>query len=150
MITFQEESYLQLFTPEFMDMYKEHWREIGIFDKDKIKLSPDWDAYKTLGKANALKLFLVRNNDVTVGYAIFIVVNHPHYKTVKVAENDIIYIKKEFRKGLTGYKFIKYCKEKLKDKVGIITLSMKANRSFLPITERLGFKLTDYKLTLET
>ena len=37
----------------------------------------------------------------------------------------LIYLKPEYRKGYTGYKFLKYSIKKLKKQVGIITLSMK-------------------------
>lgn len=149
MITFQEDSYTKLFTPEFMSMYKDHWREIGIFDRDKVKLSPNWDMYKAMGKLNSLVLFTAKSGDDVVGYNLFIITYHPHYAATKVAENDIIYLKPEFRKGFTGYKFIKYSVEELKKKVKIITLSMKADHPFAPIVKRLGFELTDLKHTLE-
>jgi len=149
MITFQEESYTKFFSKEFMELYKLHWEEIGAFNKQKIRLLPDWDVYRAMGKQNRLITFTVREDSTLIGYSIFILANHHHYKATSLAENDILYLKPEFRKGLTGYRFIKYCVEKLKKEFDVIILSMKAEYSFEPIVKRLGFKLTDYKFTLE-
>lgn len=150
MITFQEESYTKFFSKEFMELYKLHWEEIGVFDKQKIKLLPDWGVYRAMGRQGNLITFTIRDSEILIGYNIFIITNHHHYKATSLAENDILYLKPEFRKGLTGYRFIKYCVEELKKMVDVITLSMKAEYSFEPMVKRLGFKLTDYKFTLET
>ena len=149
MITFQEEHYSNFFTHEFMELYKVHWEEIGSFDKQKIKLSPDWDKYRIMGKQNNLITFTIRNDRVLTGYNIFIITNHHHYKNTIIAENDILYLKPEYRKGFTGYKFVKYCVEELKNKVDVILLSMKASYTFENIAKRLGFTLMDYKFILE-
>lgn len=149
MITFQEEHYSNFFTNEFMELYKIHWKEIGSFDKQKIKLSPDWDKYRMMGKQNNLITYTIRDNEVLIGYNIFIITNHHHYKNTIIAENDILYLKLEYRKGFTGYKFIKYCIKDLKNKVGVIMLSMKASYSFEGMAKRLGFTLMDYKFILE-
>lgn len=149
MITFQEEHYGNFFTNEFMELYKIHWKEIGAFDRQKIKLSPDWDKYRMMGKQNHLITFTIRDDGVLVGYNIFIIVNHHHYKNTIIAENDILYLKVEYRKGYTGYKFIKYCIEDLKNKVDVVMLSMKASYPFESMAKRLGFTLMDYKYILE-
>lgn len=149
MITFQKEHYTQLFTNEFMKLYKIHWKEIGAFNKQKIKLSPDWDKYRTMGKQNNLITFTIRDNETLIGYNIFIITHHHHYKNTIIAENDILYLKPKYRKGFTGYKFIKYCIEELKSKVDVIMLSVKASHPLSAITKRLGFTLMDYKFILE-
>jgi len=149
MITFQEEHYTQFFTKEFMELYKIHWREIGSFDKQKIKLSPDWEVYRAIGKQNKLITFTIRDENTLIGYNVFMITNHHHYKSTIIAENDILYLHPEYRKGFTGYKFMKYCIEDLKNKVDIIILSVKASHSFEAITKRLGFTLMDHKFILE-
>lgn len=149
MVTFQEESYKVAFSKHFMDMYKAHWRELGPFHKEHNNLSPNWHAYRTAGKMGNLILFTAKYKDKIIGYNLFITTMHSHYSNTKIAENDILYLNSEFRKGFIGYNFIKYCVEELKKKVDVITLTMKAEHSFEPITKRLGFNLTDCTYILE-
>jgi len=148
---FQEEDYTHFFSYEFMKLYRTHWKEIGNFNKQKIPLEPDWDIYRTLGKQGKLITFTIRTpNGLLIGYNIFIVTTHHHYRNAIIAENDILYLHPDYRKGYTGYNFIKYCIKELKERVDIIMLSVKASHSIEAITKRLGFKLMDYKFVLET
>ena len=80
---------------------------------------------------------------------IFVLHPHPHYKSTMTAENDIMFLLPRHRQGLVGYRMIKYAVNKLKDKVDLISLSMKAEHDFSSLLERLDFKLVDYKYFLE-
>jgi len=149
MITYQEESYKAMFTSEFRALTEEHWQEVGGFNKEKVKLSVNWDMYKALGKAGNLILYIIKYTDKVIGYCLFIKALHPHYRNTLIAENDILYLIPSFRKGYTGYKFLKYCVEDLKKKVDIILLSMKVKHSYEVIAKRLGFTLMDCLYRLE-
>ena len=148
MITFQEETYSNVIE-EMKPLVKLQWKEIGVFDKERIPLKPNWEWYQILADKKNLHIITARNNQRLIGYYVSIITPHIHYMDTLIAENDVLYLQKEYRKGLTGYKLIKFAVEQLKSKVQIIILSMKAKQSFLPLADRLGFKLTDYKLTLE-
>ena len=148
MITYQEEKYFDI-KEEIKPLLKLQWEEIGIFDKEQVSLNPNWDWYQILADKKNLHIITVRDEQKLIGYYISIITPHIHYKNTLIAENDILYLYKDYRKGLTGYKLIKFAIEQLKVKVQVIILSMKAKQSFFPLANRLGFKLTDYKLTLE-
>ena len=103
-----------------------------------------------LENMDVLHIVTARDDDKLIGYYVSIIAIHYHYKDALVAENDIHYILPKYRKGWLGYKFLKRVIQFLKARnVDIILHTMKADHSYLPITERLGFKLTDYKLTME-
>jgi len=148
MIHFQQEEYVKIFSYEFVEMYYEHWEDVGI---KNLRMSPFYKMYESLGKNNHLRLYTARtNNKLLVGYNLFILSQHPHYVDTKLAEHDIIYLAPEYRKGLTGYKFLKYCIDDLKKEVQRINLRMKVDRQFIKLGERLGFKLSEYLMVLET
>jgi len=150
MITFQEESYKIMFTPEFENLMIPHYQEVGGFkDSDKIKLSLNWDMYKVIGENGNVVMFTVRNSGELIGYNFYIVSTHPHYKDTLIAEADSIYLTPQFRKGYTGYKLIKYSINKLKERVNAITLNMHVDHSFESLAKRLGFNLLEYKFVLE-
>lgn len=144
MITYQEEKHSDVID-EIKPLLKLHWEEIGVFNK----LNPNWEWYQILEDKKVLHIITARDDQKLIGYYISIISPHIHYANILIAENDILYLHKNYRKGLTGYKLIKFAIEQLKTKVQAIILSMKAEQSFMPLAQRLGFKLTDYKLTLE-
>lgn len=147
MITFQEETLEQIRGAELETILKLHVEELSKFS---VTLNPDWDMYQRLEDVNALHTVTVRDNKKLIGYYVSIIATHHHYKDALIAENDIHYILPEYRKGWLGYKFLKRVIQLLKDRnVNIILHTMKADHSYLPITERLGFKLMDYKLVME-
>ena len=147
MITFQEETLKQIHDNELEDMLKLHAEELTKFS---VSLNPDWGVYQRLEDINALHIVTARDAEKLVGYYVSIITTHHHYKDALIAENDVHYILPRYRKGWLGYKFLKQVIQFLKARnVDIILHTMKADHSYLPITKRLGFKLTDYKLTME-
>ena len=147
MITFQEETLKQIRGDELEDMLKLHVEELSKFS---VSLNPDWDMYQQLENMKVLHIVTARDDKKLIGYYVSIIATHHHYKDALIAENDIHYILPEYRKGWLGYRFLKHVIQLLKKRnVNIILHTMKADHSYLPITKRLGFKLTDYKLTME-
>lgn len=148
MITYQEETYEKV-KEEIIPLLVEHWREIGTFDKANIKLKPNWAWYKTLSDGGFLYITTVRKDAELIGYCVCIIIPHAHYMDTMVADNDILFLKKEYRKGSTGYKLLRYTLSKLKKKVQLVTIGTKIKYNFGSILTRLGFKLTEYKFTME-
>lgn len=150
MIAYQEESYKIMWTKEFMELAKPHYKEVGGFkDSSKIKLAINWELYKSLGEAGIIKMFTVRHNKKLVGYNFYMVAPHPHYRNNVMAEADSIYVHPDYRRGLVGYALIKYAINSLKDKVDVITLNMHIDLSLEPLAKRLGFKPLERKFVLE-
>ena len=148
MITYQEETYEDV-KKEIIPLLVEHWKEIGTLDKDTAKLKPNWTWYKTLSDKGFLYVATVRKDTKLIGYCVCIIAPHIHYTDIMVAENDILFLKKEYRKGLVGYKLLKYTVSKLKKKVQLITIGTKVKYNFGSVLTKLGFELTEYKFTME-
>jgi len=157
MITLQEETYNSLFEDKnFEKIIQENFKETGVLNSS-FTLKPRLEMYKFLAEQKILLLYSVRDSKKLVGYFIAVMTDHPHYRKVKTVETDTFFLSKEYRKGLLGYKFLKYTIFELKKKVNLIFLT-KVNLIFLTsnikrdlstILSRLGFKLTDYKYMLE-
>jgi GNAT superfamily N-acetyltransferase len=86
-------------------------------------------------------------NDV-IGYVIFMVQPHLHYKTCLTAFEDIYYLKPEYRKGRTGIRMFKYAEEVLKS-VGVnrIIMHTKVHLDNSRLFEYLGYKNSDKLFT---
>lgn len=124
-------------------LLSKHWEEIAV-NKDKIKLNPDWNFYDLLNSAGYLGIYTARSDGKLVGYFIVVAKEHPHYKDHIFASNDIIYLDPDYRKGLAGYRLIKFAEDDLRAKgVSVLTINTKVHKPFDPVLERLGFNLTE-------
>lgn len=149
MITFQEETYESLsFDKDFKKITAENFEETEVLNSSFV-LRPRLEVYKFLAEQKILYLYSVRCSKKLVGYFIAAVVDHPHYENVKTVETDTVFIQKKHRKGLLGYKFLKYVIEDLKKKVDLIFLTSNIKRDLSKVFLRLGFQLADYKYVLE-
>lgn len=147
MITFQEETLSQRFIKEIADILELHAEELSEFS---FSLNPDWNIYQQLANSNVLHIVTVRDSKKLIGYHVSFIHTHQHYAGVVVANSDLHYLLPKYRKGWTGYKFLKQVIQLLKKRnVNIITHSMTLRYPYLSMIERLGFKLTEYKLIME-
>ena len=128
---------------EVDELFYKHWDDVAL-NKDKIKLNPDWDFYDILNKAGYLLAYTVRVGAKLVGYLIVVTKKHPHYKDHTFAASDIVFIDKDYRKGLVGYNLIKFATADLKGKgVSVFLVGTKVHKPFDPILNRLGFNLIE-------
>ena len=137
MITFQKEL-ISTFANDAMVLFKEHYEELAE-RTDVIELDPDFERYQTLENAKILEIHTARDNGKLVGYSLWVVINHLHYKKSVTASSDILYIHPEYRKGMFGYKFLKWTTEEIKKRSPQrITFHMKPFLDYGHLVERLG------------
>ena len=94
-------------------MLPEHWLELAVH-KD-IPLDPDYGFYERANSAGMLTFMtarvndsLTRINDSLIGYAIWVVKPHPHYKAHAWALNDIVWLHPAHRGKQTGYALVEF------------------------------------------
>lgn len=141
-ISYQQE-FLVSCRQEAQELIQEHWEEIAR-NKEKIKLDPNWEAYEVLEEAGVFRIFTARADGKLVGYFAVLVMKHLHYKGDTFADNDVLFLKKEYRKGLTGVKLIKFAEACLRnDGVAVLNINTKAHKPFDLILSRLGYEQAD-------
>ena len=125
---------------EIEPLLKQHYDEIAL-NKDIIKMNPDWEGYARLDAVNALRIYTARRNDKLLGYFVVIVSKSLHYRDHLFANNDVIFLAKPARKGLTGVKLIKYAIDSLAaEGITKLHINTKAHQPFDAILERLNFE----------
>lgn len=145
MITYHEED-PTVFFKELATILPEHYEELCV-TKD-FPLEPDFAAYDRLNTAGMLKAVTCRSDGSLVGYIIFIVQPHLHYRSCTTAFEDLYYVKKEFRKGRTGIRLFQFAEKVLKDAgVKRIILHTKIHMDNSRLFEYLGYKNTDKLFT---
>jgi GNAT superfamily N-acetyltransferase len=130
------------FIEELKQVIPAHYDELCVA-KD-FPLDPNWEAYGRVYVAGMLKCITARTEDELVGYALFIVQPHIHYKTCKTAFEDVYFLKKEHRLGRTGIRLFQFAEEALRaDGVNRVIMHTKIHVDNSRLFEYLGYKYTD-------
>jgi GNAT superfamily N-acetyltransferase len=130
------------FIDEFERLFPEHYEELCVIKE--YELEPDYDAYKRLAEAKMLRCITCRNDAELIGYMIFTITPHLHYKSCITAYEDLYFVKKEYRKGRIGIRLFQYAEKVLKERgVKRIVLHTKVHLDNSKLFEYLDYKFTD-------
>lgn len=98
---------------EMEDLLPGHWQEVAR-DKDVIRLDPDWAQYFAMENAGGVHMVVARAEGRMVGYAVYFVRPHLHYRSSLSAICDVYFLKPEFRAGRTGIQLFREAERTLK------------------------------------
>lgn len=133
---------------EVDELLQLHYEEVALH-RDRIKLDPMWDQYVALEKLGMLAIYTARNDDgKLIGYSAFFINKHMHYKDTVIAINDVLFLHPDYRDGIQGYRFIKFCHDQLVERGGInkITWHVKLKKDWSKVLHKLGY--TDEELVV--
>ncbi len=126
---------------EFVPFTQKAWDEVSQL-RDTFKLDPDIESYLLLDDAGMLRLYTMREGDdnLLVGYALYIIQPVLHCKGSFQAVSDVMYIEPEYRGN--GYTLLNLVQEDLK-KEGVkwFSFTVKAWLDSGKLAEKLGCKL---------
>lgn len=105
MLAVEERPLARLVEDDLETLMHAHWRECSI-DQDTVPFDPDWNMAATMERCGILHAFGLFNDGELVGYAVYEVSGHLHFKSTTYAFNSGIYIKPECRKGNAGAKLL--------------------------------------------
>tara|TARA_B100000405_G_scaffold56253_2_gene38052 strand:+ start:2023 stop:2532 length:510 start_codon:yes stop_codon:yes gene_type:complete len=87
-------------------LFEEHYEEIAR-NKQVMKLKPNWPMYEAVDQGGFLFIYLAMQDDVCIGYSMNIIMHHFHYADLRVTQNDVLFVKKEFRGGRLGLRLLR-------------------------------------------
>jgi GNAT superfamily N-acetyltransferase len=126
---------------EIQPLLARHYEEIST--NRGFPLLPDWDTYARLDAQGKLNIVTVRDmarDRQLIGYSIFLVVMHLHYQSMKLAQSDIIFIDKPYRRGRTGLGLIDASEQALRALgVNKVCWHVKQNHDWGAILARRGY-----------
>jgi GNAT superfamily N-acetyltransferase len=133
--------------PAMAPLWREHWAEIAHYDD--ILLAPDHAAYERCEDAGALRVWVVRQGEAIVGYAIFFVRPHLHYAGTLYAHQDVLYVAPEHRARGLGPRLVRHCDQALAaEGVVVVAHHVKSKHPALQrVLERQGYEVQDVILT---
>ena len=95
---------------EIKPLLARHWEEIATYQD--IPLDPDYDAYLAAEARGCVRVFTARSDKRLVGYGVFFVGNL-HYRSSRIATQDILFVLPEFRQGRVGYGLVRFISRQL-------------------------------------
>lgn len=140
---FAEELLTDDLRDELIPLLHRHFVEIS--DNQDIELDPDWAAYRAIQDTGGLRIYTVRHDaGFLVGYAVYFVKHNLHYSRSLQADQDILFLDEEHRGRMTGYRFIKWCDDRLAE-IGcqVVYHHVKEAHNFGTMLERQGYGLVE-------
>ena len=131
---------------EMDELFPAHYEELCV--TKEFDYEPDYDAYKRLAQAGMLRCITCRADGELIGYIVFFITPHLHYKSCITAMEDIYFVRKDYRKGRVGIKLFQYAEQVLKERgVQRIVMHTKVHLDNSRLFEYLGYKMTDKVFT---
>ncbi len=137
-VSIGRESYAQLHA-DIVPLMVDHWREVALY-QEEIALDPDFERYRRLEAVGNLVALGARRGCELIGYSVFILHKHLHYKDCLVASNDVLYVAPDERHGGTGIRLIRASERELAH-LGVqrITWHVKPKNDFSALLKRMGY-----------
>ena len=111
---------------------------------EDFELDPDWELYFTLSAAGQLVICTARKGGELIGYAAYAIHQNPHYRKVKQAIQDVLFLHPSKRGHMAGYRLIQFADSHLKHLgVTLVSHHVKMKFDFSPMLERLGYKQSE-------
>lgn len=123
---------------------KDHWIDAGNFQDYDV--NPDWDTYDKLEDLGNLITFVARKNGEMVGYAVFLLSPYLHCKEMMFAENDLLFVKREYRKtGIAKQLLLKAIAHFKYEGVHSISFHILANNPAHGLAQALKFDMISFQ-----
>lgn len=150
-ITMGQESLAECLHAQSKALLAQHWAEIAT--QPDIPLDPWFAGYEDLETRGFLRCYVLRDEGLVQGYAVFLIQQSLKYQTSREAYCDLLYLVPRLRRGLMGSRFIQWCDQQLsKDGVQVVRHHVQRTRDFGPVLLRLGYEQeeTVYSHRLDT
>lgn len=124
-----------------------HWHEVAHYHD--IPLTPNWAAYAQLQALGALRIYTGRDDGkdrLLIGYSVFTVHQGVHYALSSEADEDLLFVLPEYRKGRFGLKLMQFAERELEaEGVQLIKRRTKVTErlNFGAMLERMGYEPID-------
>lgn len=124
-------------------LFQEHWEEIAR-NKQLMVLDPHEPSYRAIEDAGQLMILAAFIGEQMVGYSVNFLLIHPHYASLTVCQNDIVYVHPDHRNGGVGIRLMKHTEQEGKARGAQMMLwHAKENTPLAEILPRMGYGVQD-------
>ena len=131
------------------ELLQAHYDEVALH-KDIMKLKPMRSWYITQEKRGHAFGVFAYDGDQVVGYSVMLIGPHHHYADLIVANNDVLFLHKDYRNGSTGLRLINES-ERLAKEYGakLVLFHAKQGTSLEHIMPKIGYGVQDIVFSKE-
>jgi GNAT superfamily N-acetyltransferase len=124
-------------------LLEEHYAELATVP-DIMLLKPDVERYQTLEAAGNLFAIGMFHKEELVGYSVNIVCTNLHYGDLLMCQNDLLFVRKSHRRGMTGMRLITATERAAKERgVKMMLWHAKPGTTLDRMLPRLGYGIQD-------
>lgn len=124
------------------EMLSAHHNEASNYQD--LVLNPDFEMYKQANKKGLFRIYCCLDDNQIVGYLTYLIFTHIHYKHKLIANQDIYYLKPDYRKGFIAVKLFKFAEKHLKSLgISYVQYSTNTKQDRSKLFEFLGCELTE-------
>jgi GNAT superfamily N-acetyltransferase len=124
-------------------LLEEHYAELATVP-DIMLLKPDVERYQTLEANNSIFAIGMFDKEELVGYSVNIVCTNLHYGDLLMCQNDLLFVRKSHRRGMTGMRLITATERAAKDRgVKMMLWHAKPGTTLDRMLPRLGYGIQD-------
>tara|TARA_R110002012_G_scaffold221211_1_gene392771 strand:+ start:227 stop:700 length:474 start_codon:yes stop_codon:yes gene_type:complete len=124
---------------DYSGVLEEHYPELD-WTEGKLPCSVDFDKYQLIYKNGNMVFLTARYNEELIGYCSVYADYHLHNKDKVYGIVDFFYLKKDYRKGSVGLRFVKFIETKMKEfNIDVFCIQSRAKRDTGKLLTRLGY-----------
>jgi len=133
-----EESLTRDLMVEIVPILQEHKKALPGYMDEPININ--WKIYEILAEGGLLRIYTVRDDGMLVGYAVFTLNPNTRHQHILQAQQEVLYLRPDFRKGTMGLLLIKYADKALSE-VGVQVILHNVNVSYdiSALLKRVGY-----------
>jgi GNAT superfamily N-acetyltransferase len=144
MFTYATERVTREFTMQADALLREMYAH-SVASSDIPPYDFDWRKYRSVQDAGMLMLATARYEEMLVGFALYLIVDHPHHIGTRSAECDAIAINMGLRGNGIGQQLIDYALDQLRAiDTKFVTHRFRTCYDAEPIFPKLGFRLIEH------
>ncbi len=134
---------------EMWELFVLHREELATY-KHIMKVNPDVAMYKILEDTGKIFTLALYDENKIVGYSVTLVFTHMHYSDTIHAQNDLIFVHPDYRRGRHGIKLIAETERIAKERgAKFIIFHGKEGTKFCELMPKMGYTVHDIVFTKE-
>lgn len=135
---FQREKWADV-EEDILSLSHAHHQEVVDYENEPLDINTDH--YRKLDQHDHIMVFTARKRGKLIGYGVFIISSHPHYRKTIRAMQDSIFIHPKEREGWLGYKFLRFCDDQLRQAgVKYVYQTHGSKKNIGPLLGKLGYE----------
>lgn len=135
-VTYQTERLSPELWSELEPLLADHWHEVAHYSD--IPLQPNRELYQRIEQTGGMRIYTAREASALVGYLAVFVAPSLHYASIKMANQDVLYVDQKHRGSRTGVGLIRFAHDALRGEGVTVIFQHVKHKASINIGPMLG------------